>query len=288
VADASFAFPPKRPPFPFPITCGASLIGSYAFYFWDPDFGLAGSGVFSAQPTAHLPGGPCTSDVTGGVISCNADGNEYLSEIEDGEVSLFGGEGTMYFITTSDEICGLEPSIEFDVALVSGGNTVLLNTNGSQYVLGDEEEPNAGYDTFLRGRAYNASQSEILVGCYNLSFWAADGATVGNCSLCFGPPPGSSGAVTSADCQCNSDETEFSSAIASGEYFLESDGAGILYVETSGGDICGFTPYLEFDINLANGGATIVGNCDGVENIINGTEPNTGYDLPCAFEGYRY
>jgi len=286
VANASFAFP-KRPPFPHPITCGPSMNGCYGFYFWDPDYGIAGSGYFCAA-SENNPF-ECDSFITEGLIDCNADSTEYLSEIVNGGVSLFDGEGTMYFETV-EYICGLEPFIEFDVALVSGGNTVLLNTNGSKYVLGNEYLPNAGYGTYLRGRADNDSQTEILNGCYNLSFWWTDGPTVGNCTLCFGQL--GSGVITGGDCRCNAEtSTEVSSTIASGEYFLEAaTGTGFLFLETSGGDICGFTPYLGLDFALANGGTEIVGNCDGEEFIsIDGDEfPNTGYDMPCAFEGYRY
>ena len=302
MAGTSFAFLLQ------PVPSCPNLNGSYAFYFWDPDSNIAGSGVFSLQrPPRTVFKGTCLYNVIEGEIRCNADGLEYLSEIEDGSVSVAGGEGTMWVETISDQICGIAEAIEFDVAAVSGGSTILFTSNGSEYVLGNTNLPNAGFGEYFRGRADNAFATTNITGCYNLNFWAADGDTVGDCNLCFGssrPPTreiGSSGptiraicplcqpAITGGDCRCNSDGTEFSWSITTGQYFVETDGEGTLYFESSTNQICGGrAAYLDLDFALANGGKEIVGNCNAVQYILSGTVLNAGADLACAFEGYQY
>ena len=266
-------------------TC-SPLPTRYAFYFWNASTDIAGSGVFSLSQTATRS---CTWNVVGGEINCHSLEGETLSLITGGTLTVGAeDEGTLTILTSSsfDSICDVEPNIELDVAIGSGGDTIFFNSNGSQFILGNTSEPNIGSEVFIKGRADNATQAGQLNGCYNFSFWASlDDDTVGNCTLCFAQYEKYSGKVTGGHCRCSRNEAEYSSVITDGDFFLETDGEGSIAFESGTGPICGYKQWLQFEVALANGGKELLGNCSADLNALEGTVPQSGYDMSCAVEG---
>jgi len=159
--------------------------GDYSFYFYAPEFFLAGVGYFSV---ALDPATKCRSGVVlpGGIINCNdTDGVYSESYIEDGSVFLeTDGEGTMLVETNSSEgICftGIN-ALEVDISVVRGGKTVLFNSDGEQYA-GSGLIPQAGYFATITGRADKCFASQIS-GCYDVRFWFPLNPLVGDCTIC--------------------------------------------------------------------------------------------------------
>jgi len=122
--------------------CFAGQIsGCYDIRFWSPDDTYVGDCTICV----NRAGG-----VTGGTCSCNADGTEYLSEIETGGYTL--GEkcesstGYLWFTTSSDEICDEESSLALDFAVANGGNEIIGTCDPGDYILDNTSLDNAGTD----------------------------------------------------------------------------------------------------------------------------------------------
>lgn len=261
--------------------------GNYSFYFWDPDAGLSGVGYFGVK---GIPATRCRSGIVlpGGIINCNFEAGEiYEDYIEDGSVNLeTDGEGTMEIETnSSDGICGTgKDAIELDISVVLSGKTVLFNSNGAEKVVSGTT-PNAGSNYAITGRADKCFAGSIS-GSYDMRFWNPDANVIGDCLITLG-----AGKVTGGTCQCNNDGTESLSEIESGAYTLGEDcqsSTGYLWFMASSNTICGYgDKYLALDFAVALNGSEIMGICDTAEYILGDTkEPNTGYLLPCAFEGW--
>ena len=213
IAGTSFAkAAPKR--------CGFN--GDYSFFFWDPSYPASGVGYMTVQLN---PATKCRSGVVlpGGIINCNLGRGQIFEDfIEDGFVFLESdGEGTMEIETNSSNgICGIGVNaIELDISLVSGGKTMLFNSDGEAFA-SSGLVPQAGYVATLTGRADKCFAGQIS-GCYDIRFWSRspdvmasdvvpdqiplgfDGA-VGDCTVCVN----GAGAVTGGTCRCNI-QTEF-------------------------------------------------------------------------------
>ena len=286
--------------------------GNYSFYFWDPDRSfVTGVGYFSVQLD---PATDCRAGVVlpGGILNCNIGDFEETFEdfIESGAVFLESdGEGTMLIETnSSDGICGSgDDAIELDVSVVSGGKSVLFNSDGEEFA-SSGLVPQLGYDTTLTGRADKCFAGQIS-GCYDVRFWTGNqhitlapinsGAVpedmlaytaVGDCTICVNGV----GAVTGGTCRCNSrfehaQGFETLSEIEGGGYTLGENcrsSTGYLWIVTSSDEICDFASYMAFDFAVAQQGQELMGACDTAEFILNNTsEPNAGA-LGCAFEGW--
>jgi len=189
---------------------------------------------------------------------------------------------------SSEGICGTgKNAIELDISVVLGGKTVLFNTNGVEKV-SSGTIPNAGYDLTLTGRADKCFAGQIS-GCYDLRFWAANSAVVGDCTVCVN----GAGGVTGGSCRCNNQEEgkiETLSEIEGGGYTLGEDcqsSTGYLWFVTSSDEICGFESFLALDFAVAQQGKELIGACDTAEFILSNTsEFNAGYEMACAFEGW--
>ena len=280
LAKTTFAKPAAKCPFN----------GSYSFFFWDPDTDLAGVGYFSVKAGTACRAGTV---LPGGIINCNFEADSIFEDfIEGGSVALeTDGEGTMVLETNSSAgICGTgREALELDISVVLGGKTVLFNSNGVHDVVGGTT-PNAGYDITITGRADKCFAGQIS-GCYDMRFWAADSAVVGDCTVCVN----GNGAVTGGSCSCNNAEftgtgVEFLSGIESGAYTLGEDcqsSTGYLWFVTSSDEICGFDSFLALDFAVAQSGKEILGACDTSEFILDNTsEFNAGFDMACSFEGW--
>src|SRR5580704_4238073 len=279
-----------------PKRCGFN--GDYSFFFWDPSFPVSGVGFMSVQLN---PATKCRSGVVlpGGIINCNfAEGDIFEDFIEDGFVFLESdGEGTMEIETnSSDGICGTGTNaIELDVSLVSGGKSMLFNSDGEEFA-GSGLIPQAGYVATLTGRADKCFPGQIS-GCYDARFWTSDVALVGDCTICVN----GAGAVTGGNCRCHTgsssplNETaptssfEYLSQIEGGGYTLGENcqsSTGYLWFVTSSDEICDLTSFLALDFAVAQQGNELIGACDTDEFILNNhSEFNAGFDMACAFEG---
>lgn len=265
--------------------------GDYSFFFWDPDHdGLAGLGFFTIEMQA---GTHCRSGavLAGGVINCNVPGGgEFEDFIKDGSVSFQpNGMGTMEIDTiASAGFCNTgATSLELDLWSVLGEKALLLNSNGSMFV-GSGTTPNAGYDLSFTGRADSCFGDQIT-GCYNVHFWTPAQAAVGGCNICVD----GRGNVTGGNCSCNlnpHDGSEPVSQILHGGYTLGENcnsSVGYLWFETVGDNICGISNFLALDFAIAQKGKEIMGACDTAEFVLNNpSDPNTGFSLGCAFEGW--
>jgi len=281
--------------------CGFN--GDYSFFFWDPDYNLAGVGYFTVQVD---PRTKCRSGVVlpGGILNCSYGfGDEYEDFIEDGFVFLESdGEGTMEIETnSSDGICDTgKNALELDISLVRGGKSVLFNSDGEEFA-SSGLIPQAGYDYTITGRADKCFAGQIS-GCYDVRFWAGstevgnsgaeDGAKTGDCTICVN----GAGLVTGGTCRCNVRflESNFGfetlSEIEGGGYTLGEDcqsSTGYLWIETSSDEICGISSLMAFDFAVAQQGKELIGACDPAEFILNNESlSNAGYGIPCAFEGF--
>ena len=244
----------------------------------------------------------------GGILNCNFSRGEIFEDfIEDGFVFLESdGEGTMEIETnSSDGICGTATNaLELDVSLVSGGKSVLFNSDGEEFA-GSGLIPQAGYVGTLTGRADKCFAGQIS-GCYDVRFWSTaaniDGGviipdlaeldpTVGDCTICVN----GAGAVTGGTCRCNvnfpgSGGFETLSEIEGGGYTLGENcqsSTGYLWIVTSSDEICDISSYLALDFAAAQQGKELIGACDTAPFILNNeSEDNAGYFMPCAFEGF--
>jgi len=300
LAGTSFAkAAPKR--------CGFN--GDYSFFFWDPSFPVSGVGYMSVQLN---PATKCRSGVVlpGGIINCNFAGGDIFEDfIEDGFVFLESdGEGTMEIETNSSHgICDTGTNaLELDISLVSGGKTVLFNSDGEEFA-SSGLIPQAGYQRTLTGRADKCFAGQIS-GCYDVRFWSQAGdvsdggvvseqpipifdSAVGDCTICVN----GAGAVTGGTCRCNINSGEFGgfetlSEIEGGGYTLGENcqsSTGYLWFVTSSDEICDISSFLALDFAAAQQGRELIGACDTDEWILNNTsESNAGFFMPCAFEGF--
>ena len=292
---------------PAPQRCGFN--GDYSFFFWDPSFPLSGVGYFTVQ---LYPATKCRSGVVlpGGILNCNSFArNSFEDFIEDGFVFLESdGEGTMEIETnSSDGICDTGTNaLELDISVVAGGKSVLFNTDGEEFASSGLISQ-AGYQATLTGRADKCFAGQIS-GCYDVRFWSSafklpkfegsplddppppDGV-VGDCTICVN----GAGSVTGGTCRCNVNVAESAgfetlSEIEGGGYTLGENcqsSTGYLWIVTSSDEICGISSYLALDFAAAQQGKELIGACDTAEFILNNeSEHNTGFLLPCAFEGF--
>jgi hypothetical protein len=289
-----------------PKRCGFN--GDYSFFFWDPSFPVSGVGFFTVQLN---PATKCRSGVVlpGGILNCNFAGGDIFEDfIEDGFVFLESdGEGTMEIETnSSDGICGTGTNaIELDVSLVSGGKSMLFNSDGEEFA-SSGLIPQAGYQGTLTGRADKCFAGQIS-GCYDVRFWSQSGdaikeeidpqpipifdSAVGDCTICVN----GAGAVTGGTCRCNINADEFGgfetlSEIEGGGYTLGENcqsSTGYLWIVTSSDEICDISSFLALDFAAAQQGKELIGACDTDEFILNNeAEDNAGFFMPCAFEGF--
>ena len=261
------------------------------------------------------PATKCRSGVVlpGGILNCNIVAGEIFEDfIEGGSVFLESdGEGTMLIETNnSNGICGITVgdhgvnAIEVDISVVSGGKSVLFNSDGEEFA-GSGLIPQAGYVGTFTGRADRCFAGQIS-GCYDVRFWNTanfmDEASVkpdamlvldpavGDCTICVN----GAGAVTGGTCRCNVNTrdggVETLSEIEGGGYTLGENcqsSTGYLWIVTSSDEICGLGSYLALDFAAAQQGKELIGACDTAEYILNNTsEFNAGYAMPCAFEGF--
>jgi hypothetical protein len=271
-------------PAPLP-KCGFN--GDYSFFFWDPAIDLTGVGYFSVKSD---PKTKCRSGIVlpGGIINCNFEGGKiYEDFIEDGFVFLeTDGEGTLEIETNSSRgVCGThKDALELDISVTLGGKTVLFSSNAVEKVQSGTV-PNAGYDYTITGRADRCFPGQIS-GCYDIRFWEPNDTVVGDCSICVN----GAGAVTGGTCRCNNDGFEYLSEIEGGSYTLGENcqsSTGYLWFVTSSDEICGSQSFLALDFAVAQQGKELMGACDTAEFILNNrSEPNTGFDINCAFEGW--
>jgi hypothetical protein len=294
LAGTSFAKTAPKP------KCGFN--GDYSFFFWDPagfsEGDLSGVGFFSVQLD---PNTKCRSGVVlpGGIINCNFTGDDIVKSvsifedfIEGGSVFLESdGEGTMEIETNSSSgICDTgKNALELDISVVSGGKSVLFNTNGAELVRSGTT-PNAGYDFTLTGRADKCFAGQIS-GCYDIRFWTSFiEPFVGDCTICVN----GAGAVTGGTCRCSTNiirsvSFETLSEIEGGGYTLGEDcqsSTGYLWIATSSDKICDFGSFMAFDFAVAQQGKEIIGACDTAFSILNNpSEFNVGV-FGCAFEGW--
>lgn len=116
------------------------ISGCYDFRFWSPN----DTAVGDCSVCVNGVGG-----VTGGTCRCNNDGTEYLSEIEGGAYTL--GEncesstGYLWFVVSSDEICGIDSFLALDFAVAQQGKEIMGACDTAQYVLNNHSMLNAGY-----------------------------------------------------------------------------------------------------------------------------------------------
>jgi len=287
MTGTSFAKPKK---------CGFS--GDYSFYFWTPEFQVAGVGYFSV---AVDPATSCRSGVVlpGGIINCyDTDGFEFESFIEGGSVFLeTDGDGTLLLETNTSAgftpvgpnlggICGTgTEALEADISVVKGGKTVLFNSDGERYA-DSGLIPQAGYFATVTGRADKCFAGQIT-GCYDIRFWFPLNPLVGDCTICVN----GAGGVTGGECRCNDDGFETISEIETGGYTLGRDcqsSPGYLWFTTSSDLICDTDSSLALDFAVAAGGTEIIGACDSAEYILANTSlSNAGFDFSCAFEGWQ-
>jgi len=122
--------------------CFAGQIsGCYDMRFWDPNDTTVGDCTICVNGSGAVTGGNCR---------CNNDGTEYLSEIETGAYTL--GEacqsstGYLWFVVSSDEICGNESYLALDFAVAQSGKEIMGACDTAEYILNDTSEYNAGYD----------------------------------------------------------------------------------------------------------------------------------------------
>ncbi len=122
--------------------CYAGQIsGCYDMRFWDPNDSKVGDCTICVNGAGKVTGGGCR---------CNNDGTEYLSEIEAGAYTL--GEncesstGYMWFVTSSDEICGVDSYLALDFAVAQGGKEIMGACDTAEYILNNHSMFNAGYD----------------------------------------------------------------------------------------------------------------------------------------------
>jgi hypothetical protein len=127
-----------------------SIAGCYDFHFWSgpqPDdvvFSAVGDCQMCLDNRGHVTSGTCRCNVAA------ASKPEYFSQIIGGGYTL--GEdcqsstGYLWFTTTSDEICGVEPSIALDFAVAQAGSEIIGACDPGQYVLHNNSLLNAGYN----------------------------------------------------------------------------------------------------------------------------------------------
>lgn len=122
-----------------------SISGSFDFRFWEPSADVVGDCTVVLS-TTDFPLGR----VLGGSCRCNSAGTEYLSEIEGGGFTL--GEdcqsstGYLWFVTSSNEICGEESYLALDFAVAESGNEIIGACDPAEYINDNTSEYNAGYD----------------------------------------------------------------------------------------------------------------------------------------------
>jgi len=265
LAATSFAKPAPKP------KCGFN--GDYSFFFWNPDYEMAGVGYFTVAVSNATS---CRSGVVipGGIINCNYDGTMYEDFIENGFVYLeTDGEGTMEIETNSSSgICGTgDNAIELDISVVSSGRKVLFNSNGAEYAQSGTVD-NAGYEYTLTGRAEKCFSGAIS-GSYDIRFWEPDSYRVGDCTIVV-----AGGYVTGGSCRCNNDGTEYLSEIETGGYNLGEgcqSSTGFLTFTVTSDEVCGDTSTIYLDFAVAEGGEELMGSCDNANSF------------DCAFEGWK-
>jgi len=117
------------------------ISGCYDFRFWNPDDTVVGDCSVCVNGTGGVTGGTCR---------CNNDGTEYLSEVESGAYTL--GEncqsstGYLWFVTSSDEICGIDSFLALDFAVAQQGKELMGACDTAQYILNNHSMLNAGFD----------------------------------------------------------------------------------------------------------------------------------------------
>src|SRR5271154_2314603 len=96
------------------------ICGCYDARFWSANDDFVGDCTVILDSTGHVTGGGC---------SCNHGGEEFLSEIETGAYTPgvdFPGTGYLWFVTSSDEICGEESALAINYAAANQGDELLF------------------------------------------------------------------------------------------------------------------------------------------------------------------
>jgi len=133
--------------------CFAGQIsGCYDARFWTSDIPLVGDCTICVNGAGAVTGGSCRCH-TGAEFVLNESvpsgaSFEYLSEIEAGGYTL--GEncqsstGYLWFVTSSDEICGLSSFMALDFGVAQQGKEIIGACDTSPFILNNSSELNAG------------------------------------------------------------------------------------------------------------------------------------------------
>jgi len=117
------------------------ISGCYDLRFWAPNSPVVGDCTVCVNGAGA---------VTNGICRCNSDGTEFMSEIEGGAYTL--GEdcqsstGYLWFVTSSDDICGETPYLALDFAVAQQGKEMIGACDTANYILNNTSRPNTGSD----------------------------------------------------------------------------------------------------------------------------------------------
>jgi hypothetical protein len=128
------------------------ISGCYDARFWTSDVALVGDCTICVNGAGAVTGGNCRCH-TGSSSPLNetapTSSFEYLSQIEGGGYTL--GEncqsstGYLWFVTSSDEICGLSSFLALDFAVAQQGKEIIGACDTNRFILNNESEFNAGF-----------------------------------------------------------------------------------------------------------------------------------------------
>jgi len=133
--------------------CFAGQIsGCYDARFWTSDLPLVGDCTICVNGAGGVTGGSCRCNIQGGPelndTIMSTGGFETLSEIEGGGYTL--GEncqsstGYLWFVTSSDEICGISSFMALDFAVAQQGKELMGACDTNPLILNNGSEFNAG------------------------------------------------------------------------------------------------------------------------------------------------
>jgi hypothetical protein len=120
---------------------GGQISGCYDFRFWAPNDPIVGDCTLCVNGQGRVTLGQCR---------CNNNGFEYLSSIVAGGYTLGlncqSSTGSLWFATSSDEICGDESYLALDFAVAQGGKEIMGACNSAEFILNNTSKPNTGYN----------------------------------------------------------------------------------------------------------------------------------------------
>jgi len=123
----------------------APISGCYDMRFWEPVDSTVGDCTICVNGAGLVTGGQCQCNV-GGI----GGGTEYLSEIVGGAYTpgedCESSTGYLWFVVSSEEFCGDESYLALDFAVAESGKEIMGACDSDEYILGDTDKYNAGYD----------------------------------------------------------------------------------------------------------------------------------------------